>query len=150
MVLARLGSVLLQPISARGLAGAGQRRGVFCRRSALVSFDRYCLAAVAFAIAWHHLHAYQKARLDDVHESGCRSARRRLKHRAIQNRARVRRVVWQTDRAGTPKPAAISAESILDFIFVVLAEESAFTARCSCCCLFLLILYGYMIALTCP
>ena len=152
MVLAPVGLVLLQPNLGTALlltlAGAAVffAGGVRWWKFAILII----LAAILLPIAWNHLHEYQKARLitfmhpeADPLGHGYNILQSKI---AMGSGGLFGRGFGQ----GTQSQLQFLPEKHTDFIFVVLAEEfGMFGALFLLALYFLLIAYGFMIALTC-
>ncbi len=152
MALMPVGLVLLQPnlgtatllmLASAAVFFAG---GVRWWKFAIV----IALVAVCLPIGWHHLHDYQKARLTtflhpDADPLGAG-------YNIIQSKIALGSggLFGKGFGQGTQSQLQFLPEKHTDFIFVVLAEEFGLLgALCLLFLYFLLIAYGYLIALTC-
>lgn len=151
MVLSPVGLVLLQPNLGTALllmlaSGAMFFAGGVRWWKFLIVF---AIAAAILPIAWHHLHDYQRMRLmtflhpgDDPLGSGYNILQSKI---ALGSGGFFGKGFGQ----GTQSQLQFLPEKHTDFIFVVLAEEfGMFGALFLLLLYFLLIAYGYMIALT--
>ncbi|MER2519090.1 MAG: rod shape-determining protein RodA [Bdellovibrionales bacterium] len=152
MALMPVGLVLLQPnlgtatllllASAAVFFAGGVRWWKF---AIIVAFVAICLP-----IGWHYLHDYQKARLTtflhpDADPLGAG-------YNILQSKIALGSggMFGKGFGHGTQSQLQFLPEKHTDFIFVVLAEEfGLFGALCLLFLYFLLIAYGYLIALTC-
>jgi rod shape determining protein RodA len=151
MVLAPVGLVLLQPNLGTAMLLMLASGAMFFTGG--VRWWKFiiviALAAAILPIAWHHLHDYQKMRLmtflhpgDDPLGSGYNILQSKI---ALGSGGFFGKGFGQ----GTQSQLQFLPEKHTDFIFVVLAEEfGMFGALFLLLLYFLLIAYGYMIALT--
>jgi rod shape determining protein RodA len=152
MVLAPVGLVLLQPnlgtatllmlASAAMFFVAGVRWWKFALVLAIV-------AAVA-PMAWHHLHDYQKARLLTFMDPGTDPLG--AGYNILQSKIALGSggLFGRGFGMGTQSQLQFLPEKHTDFIFVVLAEEFGLVGALGLLLLyFLLLAYGFMIALSC-
>ncbi|HEU0118598.1 MAG TPA: rod shape-determining protein RodA [Alphaproteobacteria bacterium] len=151
MVLAPVGLVLLQPNLGTAMLLTLASGAVFFAGG--VRWWKFIIvigiAAMILPIAWHHLHDYQKARLmtfmhpgDDPLGAGYNILQSKI---ALGSGGLFGKGFGQ----GTQSQLQFLPEKHTDFIFVVLAEEfGMFGALFLLGLYFLLIAYGYMIALT--
>ena len=108
------------------------------------------IAAAILPIGWHHLHDYQKARLMTFMNPGADP----LGHgyNILQSKIALGSggIFGRGFGQGTQSQLQFLPEKYTDFIFVVLAEEFGMVGALFLLLLyFLLIAYGFMIALTC-
>jgi rod shape determining protein RodA len=152
MVLVPVGLVLLQPNLGTAMLLVFASAAIF-----FVSGVRWwkfaivmALAAVLLPIAWHHLHDYQKARLMTFMNPGADP----LGHgyNILQSKIALGSggLFGKGFGQGTQSQLQFLPEKHTDFIFVVLAEEFGLAGALFLLFLYLaLILYGFIIALTC-
>ena len=152
MVIAPVGLVLLQPNLGTALLLTMASGAVFFTGG--VRWWKFviviALAAAILPIGWHHLHDYQKARLmtfmnpaADPLGHGYNIMQSKI---ALGSGGLFGRGFGQ----GTQSQLQFLPEKHTDFIFVVLAEEFGMIGALFLLLLyFLLIAYGFMIALTC-
>ncbi|MDE1901777.1 MAG: rod shape-determining protein RodA [Alphaproteobacteria bacterium] len=152
MVLAPVGLVLLQPnlgtATLLTLASAAVffTGGVRWWKFVIV----IAIAAAILPIGWHHLHDYQKARLMTFMNPGADPLGRG--YNILQSKIALGSggVFGRGFGQGTQSQLQFLPEKHTDFIFVVLAEEfGMFGALFLLFLYFLLIAYGFIIALTC-
>jgi rod shape determining protein RodA len=152
MVLAPVGLVLLQPnlgtamlltLASGAIFFAG---GVRWWKFVIV----IAIAAAILPVAWHHLHDYQKARLMTFMNPGADPLGRG--YNIMQSKIALGSggLFGRGFGQGPQSQLQFLPEKHTDFIFVVLAEEFGMVGALFLLgCYFLLIAYGYMIALTC-
>jgi rod shape determining protein RodA len=152
MVLAPVGLVLLQPnlgtamllmLASTAMFFAG---GVRWWKFLIV----IALAAAVAPLAWHHLHDYQKARLMTFLNPGADPLG--SGYNILQSKIALGSggLFGKGFGQGTQNQLQFLPEKHTDFIFVVLAEEfGIFGAVVLLSLYFLLLAYGFMIALTC-
>jgi rod shape determining protein RodA len=152
MVMAPVGLVLLQPNLGTALLLTLASGAIFYTGG--VRWWKFviviALAAAILPVAWHHLHDYQKARLmtfmnpsADPLGHGYNILQSKI---ALGSGGLFGRGFGQ----GTQSQLQFLPEKHTDFIFVVLAEEFGMLGALFLLFLyFLLIAYGFMIALTC-
>jgi rod shape determining protein RodA len=152
MVLAPVGLVLLQPNLGTALllllasASIFFVGGVRWWKFALVIF----LAVAIAPIAWHHLHDYQRARLSTFLHPGVDPLG--AGYNILQSKIALGSggLFGRGFGMGTQSQLQFLPEKHTDFIFVVLAEELGMAGAFVLLALyFLLIGYGFMIALSC-
>ena len=152
MVLAPVGLVLLQPNLGTALLLTLASGAVFFTGG--VRWWKFviviAIAAAVLPMAWHHLHDYQKARLMTFMNPGTDP----LGHgyNIIQSKIALGSggLFGRGFGQGTQSQLQFLPEKHTDFIFVVLAEEFGMMGALFLLLLyFLLIAYGFMIALTC-
>lgn len=152
MVLAPVGLVLLQPNLGTALLLALASGAVFFAGG--VRWWKFvivlAIAAAALPLAWEHLHDYQKARLMTFMDPGADP----LGHgyNIMQSKIAMGSggLFGRGFGQGTQSQLQFLPEKHTDFIFVVLAEEFGMMGALFLLALyFLLIAYGFMIALTC-
>jgi rod shape determining protein RodA len=152
MVLAPVGLVLLQPnlgtatllmlASAAIFFVSGVRWWKFAIIITLV-----CIAA---PVAWHHLHDYQRARLTTFLDPGADPLG--AGYNILQSKIALGSggLFGKGFGLGTQSQLQFLPEKHTDFIFVVLAEEFGMVGAFGLLLLyFVLLAYGFMIALTC-
>jgi rod shape determining protein RodA len=152
MVLIPVGLVLLQPNLGTALLLVLASGAVFfaCGVRWWKFLIVIALAAVLLPIAWQHLHAYQKARLLTFMNPGADPLG--AGYNIVQSKIALGSggLFGKGFGQGTQSQLQFLPEKHTDFIFVVLAEEfGLYGAMFMLLLYFLLILYGYMIALTC-
>ncbi len=152
MVIAPVGLVLLQPNLGTALLLTLASGAIFFTGG--VRWWKFIIvigiAAAILPVAWHHLHDYQKARLltfmhpdEDPLGHGYNILQSKI---ALGSGGLFGRGFGQ----GTQSQLQFLPEKHTDFIFVVLAEEFGMVGALFLLGLyFLLIAYGFMIALTC-
>jgi rod shape determining protein RodA len=152
MVLAPVGLVLLQPNLGTALLLTLASGAVFFTGG--VRWWKFIIvimiAAAILPVAWHHLHDYQKARLMTFMNPGADP----LGHgyNILQSKIALGSggLFGRGFGQGTQSQLQFLPEKHTDFIFVVLAEEFGMIGALFLLLLyFLLIAYGFMIALTC-
>jgi rod shape determining protein RodA len=152
MVLAPVGLVLLQPNLGTAMLLTLASGAVFF--SGGVRLWKFLivivLAAAILPIAWHHLHDYQKARLMTFMNPGADP----LGHgyNILQSKIALGSggMFGRGFGQGTQSQLQFLPEKHTDFIFVVLAEEFGMAGALFLLFLyFLLLAYGFIIALTC-
>jgi len=152
MVLAPVGLVLLQPNLGTALLLTLASGAVFFAGG--VRWWKFviviAIAAAILPIAWHHLHDYQKARLMTFMNPGADP----LGHgyNIMQSKIALGSggLFGRGFGQGPQSQLQFLPEKHTDFIFVVLAEEFGMVGALFLLSLyFLLIAYGFMIALTC-
>ncbi|MDR3449088.1 MAG: rod shape-determining protein RodA [Alphaproteobacteria bacterium] len=152
MVLAPVGLVLLQPNLGTATLLILASGAVFFTGG--VRWWKFliviALAAMILPMAWHHLHDYQKARLMTFMNPGADP----LGHgyNILQSKIALGSggMFGRGFGQGTQSQLQFLPEKHTDFIFVVLAEEFGMVGALFLLALyFLLIAYGFMIALTC-
>lgn len=152
MVLAPVGLVLLQPNLGTALLLTLASGAVFFTGG--VRWWKFviviAIAAILLPMAWHHLHDYQKARLMTFMNPGADP----LGHgyNILQSKIALGSggLFGRGFGQGTQSQLQFLPEKHTDFIFVVLAEEfGMFGALFLLLLYFLLIAYGFIIALTC-
>lgn len=152
MVLAPVGLVLLQPNLGTAMLLILASGAVFFAGG--VRWWKFiiviALAAIIAPIAWHHLHDYQRARLMTFLNPGADPLG--SGYNILQSKIALGSggLFGKGFGQGTQSQLQFLPEKHTDFIFVVLAEEfGMFGALFLLGLYFLLIAYGYMIALTC-
>jgi len=152
MVMAPVGLVLLQPNLGTALLLTLASGAIFYTGG--VRWWKFviviALAAAILPIGWHHLHDYQKARLMTFMNPGADP----LGHgyNILQSKIALGSggMFGRGFGQGTQSQLQFLPEKHTDFIFVVLAEEFGMMGALFLLFLyFLLIAYGFMIALTC-
>jgi len=152
MVIAPVGLVLLQPNLGTALLLTLASGAVFFTGG--VRWWKFiiviAIAAAILPIGWHHLHDYQKARLMTFMNPGADP----LGHgyNILQSKIALGSggIFGRGFGQGTQSQLQFLPEKYTDFIFVVLAEEFGMVGALFLLLLyFLLIAYGFMIALTC-
>jgi rod shape determining protein RodA len=152
MILAPVGLVLLQPnLGTAMLLTLASGAVFFTGGVRLWKFIVViALAGAILPIGWHHLHDYQKARLMTFMNPGADP----LGHgyNILQSKIALGSggMFGRGFGQGTQSQLQFLPEKHTDFIFVVLAEEFGMVGALFLLMLyFLLIAYGFMIALTC-
>ncbi len=152
MVLAPVGLVLMQPNLGTAtlliLASAAVffTGGVRLWKFAVV----IALAAVLLPVAWNHLHDYQRARLTTFLDPGADPLG--AGYNILQSKIALGSggMFGKGFGQGTQSQLQFLPEKHTDFIFVVLAEEFGLLGAMFLLFLYvLLMIYGYLIALTC-
>jgi len=152
MVLAPVGLVLLQPNLGTALLLIMASGAMF-----FVGGVRWwkfviviAIAAAVMPIAWHHLHDYQRARLMTFINPGADPLG--AGYNILQSKIALGSggIFGKGFGHGTQSQLQFLPEKHTDFIFVVLAEEFGMAgALCLLGLYFLLLGYGFMIALSC-
>jgi len=152
MVLVPVGLVLLQPNLGTAMLLMLASGAVFFAGG--VRWWKFiiviALAAAVLPIAWHHLHDYQRARLMTFLNPGADPLG--AGYNILQSKIALGSggLFGKGFGQGTQSQLQFLPEKHTDFIFVVLAEEfGMFGALFLLLLYFLLLAYGYMIALTC-
>lgn len=152
MVFAPVGLVLLQPNLGTALLLTLASGAVFFTGG--VRWWKFviviALAAAILPLGWHHLHDYQKARLMTFLNPGADPLGRG--YNIMQSKIALGSggLLGRGFGQGTQSQLQFLPEKHTDFIFVVLAEEFGMLGALFLLLLyFLLLAYGFMIALTC-
>ena len=152
MVLAPVGLVLLQPNLGTALLLTLASGAIFYAGG--VRWWKFIIVIAAVAailpIAWHHLHDYQKARLMTFMNPGADPLGRG--YNILQSKIALGSggLFGRGFGHGTQSQLQFLPEKHTDFIFVVLAEEFGMVGALFLLFLyFVLIAYGFIIALTC-
>jgi rod shape determining protein RodA len=152
MVLVPVGLVLLQPNLGTALLLMLASGAVFFAGG--VRWWKFLIviavASILLPVAWHHLHDYQKARLMTFMNPGADPLG--AGYNILQSKIALGSggLFGKGFGQGTQSQLQFLPEKHTDFIFVVLGEEfGLFGAMLLLGLYFLLIAYGYLIALTC-